>query len=192
MYWRLIRLLFYINDSKEKTLLREIRNPFISKEVTVKDKTSAKQGCSICQCWYSGTAYHLVTTVFRIKIAHISCKAIGFKFEENANQIPPSYSGRPRTYLHFYLHPELTFKTPNTWPHLIFHTCQAWLHLYSLTCEAVGELQKLHSSFSPADVLIPMEVQDWPGKQGGNTELLFGAFCSGFLLPSPTETWCLE
>lgn len=110
-----------------------------------------------------------MTTVFGVKNCNISREAIGFKLEENANQISPSCSRRPWMYLHFYLHPELTCKTPNTWPHLTFYPCQACLHLYSLPCEAVGEpqpgVQKRHSAFSPAGVLIPTEMQDWPGKQ---------------------------
>lgn len=123
------------------------------------------------------------------KPAHISREPIGgFKLEENANQTFLSYSGRPQIYLHFCLRSEPTCNMPGTRPHLTFYTRQDCLQRRSLTCEAAGEHQP-NSAFPPKDMLSPLWMQDLPGMQGGNTELMFGDFCSGFLLPSPIEAW---
>jgi len=86
--------------------------------------------------------------------------------------------------------------TCQTHGHIWHFTCEACLRCYSLTCEAVGEhrldVHKLNTAFSPKDMPIPMWIQDLSGKQRCNTELMSGAFCSGFLLPTPTVTWWLE
>lgn len=97
--------------------------------------------------------------------------------DENTNQTFLSYSGRPCIYLYFHLHSELSCNMPNTYRirHFTHHAC---LHHYSLTCQAAGEHQlhvhKLNTAFSPKYMLIPMWIEDSSGKQGSNTELMFG------------------